>query len=181
MGLLDRWVKRKTEEQLNKEPAKEVVSKKSEKTETSEVVEPIKKAASKAKAASVSKTKKTAPKGSKAKDSKDAVSEDAKKSTSLFSGNGSNYHIILRPVVTEKSAHMESENKYVFIVSNSATKGQIKKAIKDLYGVKAVAVHSMNIQGKNLNFGRTPGRRSDFKKAIVTIAKNSSLKLHEAV
>jgi large subunit ribosomal protein L23 len=181
MGLLDRWVKRKTEEQLNKEPAKEVVVKKTEKAETVEAAPVVKKTTSKAKATTAAKTKKAVPKTVKEKAVKETVSENKKTVSKLFASNGSNYQVILKPVVTEKSAHMEASNKYVFIVSGSASKMQIKRAIKELYGVNVVAVHSMNVQGKNLNFGRTPGRRSDFKKAIVTLAKNSSLKLHEAV
>ncbi len=62
--------------------------------------------------------------------------------------------IIIKPLVTEKTAVMESLNKYGFIVSRKATKEQVKRAVDELYGVKPVAVNMINVQGKN---GRKPG------------------------
>jgi large subunit ribosomal protein L23 len=89
--------------------------------------------------------------------------------------------VILRPLVTEKAAHQESAGKYSFIVGHDATKLQIKKAVKQLYGVEPMAVTVMNMGGKWKLFGRMQGRRQDVKKAIVTLPKGKTITIHEGV
>ncbi|PIT88695.1 MAG: 50S ribosomal protein L23 [Candidatus Magasanikbacteria bacterium CG10_big_fil_rev_8_21_14_0_10_36_32] len=89
--------------------------------------------------------------------------------------------IIIKPLVTEKTAVMESLNKYGFIVSRQATKEQIKRAVNELYGIKPIAVNMVNVQGKSVRFGRNNGRRSDYKKALVTLPIGKTITIHEGV
>lgn len=94
---------------------------------------------------------------------------------------GSAYGIIIKPMVTEKSAVMQSANKFVFMVALAASKLQIKQAVKELYGVQALSVNLINMQGHRVRFGKSSGRRGDFKKAIVTLPKGQTIAMHEGV
>jgi len=89
--------------------------------------------------------------------------------------------IILRPVVTEKTAILESRGQYTFRVTKKTNKEQIKRAVSELYGVKPLAVRIVNVQGKQVRFGRFQGRRQDFKKAIIILKKGESIAVHEGV
>lgn len=91
------------------------------------------------------------------------------------------YRVIVRPLVTEKAAHSESIGKYTFVVGRGASKTQVKQAVRELYGVLPVSVNMVNAQGKRVRFGRSQGRRSDFKKAIVTLPKGKTIAVHEGV
>ena len=87
------------------------------------------------------------------------------------------YDIILSPVVTEKST-MGSENDQVtFKVTLDATKPEIKQAVEKLFGVKVKAVNTLVQAGKTKRFRGRPGRRSDFKKAILTLAEGQQIDL----
>lgn len=65
----------------------------------------------------------------------------------------------------------------VFEVHNEATKVQIKEAVEEFFNVKVADVKTMKYQGKVKRFGRTIGRRKDWKKAIVTLQGDSQLDL----
>ncbi len=86
--------------------------------------------------------------------------------------------IIIRPILTEKMAIMqERENKYAFVVSSGANKVQIKSAVEAKFDVVVSKVATMNFNGKlkqmttrsNGRTIRTQGRKSSFKKAVVTL------------
>ena len=89
------------------------------------------------------------------------------------------YDIIRRPIITEKSMEAVYDRqgneikKYTFEVPKTANKVEIKKAVEEVFGVKVSAVNTMNITGKMKRMGRTQGRRSDIKKAYVTLKKDS--------
>ena len=88
--------------------------------------------------------------------------------------------IIKKPVITEKmTAISEKLNRYAFIVDTRANKIQIKEAVEKLYGVKVVAVNTMNYEGKSKSrytkSGVISGKASDTKKAIVTLAEGESI------
>jgi large subunit ribosomal protein L23 len=89
--------------------------------------------------------------------------------------------VLVRPLITEKAAIAGSHNQYGFIVVNSATKASIKKAVEDVYGIKPVAVNVINVSGKAVRFGRSFGRRSDYKKALVTLPQGKTINIHEGV
>ncbi len=92
--------------------------------------------------------------------------------------------LLIKPVLTEKMAIMqERENKYAFIVEKSANKNQIKDAIEKKFDVLVSKVATMNIDGKLKNMttrsnGRTiktQGRRSSYKKAIITLEEGYTI------
>lgn len=172
MGLLDRWSKKKKQEQLE-----QTVDKKTEEKVVAEKKEEVREEKT-AKAAVKKTTKKTvAPKASKKEETKEEVKvEEIKKEVKAEKGA-----ILIKPLVTEKAAIMQSANKYSFLVDRSANKYQIKEAVLKKYGVKPVAVNVVNVQGKFVRFGRTMGKRSDFRKAIVTLPQGKSITVHEGV
>jgi large subunit ribosomal protein L23 len=85
------------------------------------------------------------------------------------------YDIILAPVITEKSQRISEQNQVVFRVRTDATKPEIKEAVQTLFGVKVEAVNTLNVKGKVKRFRGTVGRRSDFKKAVVTLGEGQSI------
>jgi large subunit ribosomal protein L23 len=85
------------------------------------------------------------------------------------------YDIILAPVVTEKSTRASEHNQVVFKVKTDATKPQIKAAVEGLFGVKVTAVNTLIQKGKTKRFRGRVGRRSDVKKAIVTLVDGQSI------
>ncbi len=85
------------------------------------------------------------------------------------------YDIILAPVITEKSQRISEQNQVVFRVRGDATKPEIKEAVQTLFGVKVEAVNTLNVKGKVKRFRGTVGRRSDFKKAVVTLGEGQSI------
>lgn len=91
------------------------------------------------------------------------------------------YRVVVRPLVTEKVAVMKSANKYAFVVARGASKMQVAAAIKELYGVEPLKINAINVQGKRIHFGKNQGRRSDFKKVIITVPKGTNITVHEGV
>lgn len=90
------------------------------------------------------------------------------------------HDIVLRPIVTEKSAHAEADqNTYVFEVGINANKIQIRDAIQRLFGVTVESVKTSVVRGKMRRAGRYMGRRADWKKAYVRLADGDLLNLFE--
>lgn len=83
---------------------------------------------------------------------------------------------LISPRVSEKSSRLLKQNQYVFVVGKKANKVEVKKAVEAFYKVKVLRVNMISVQGKDKMFGRTPGRTSDFKKAIVTLKQGDSIK-----
>lgn len=77
--------------------------------------------------------------------------------------------ILVRPYITEKTNLDIAEGKYTFIVAKKATKTQIKQAVEKLFGVKVVAVNTVNYDGKEKRQGVHVGKTAAFKKAMVKI------------
>ena len=88
--------------------------------------------------------------------------------------------IIIRPLITEKSTTLMAEGKYVFEVAKSANKIEIAKAISQIFNVKVVSVNTVNVEGKVKRMGRSIGKRSDYKKAIVKLAAGETIEFFEA-
>lgn len=78
------------------------------------------------------------------------------------------YDVIKRPLLTEKSNSLEALGKYVFVVDPDSNKVQIKRAIKQIFNVEVKQVNIINIHGKTKIFKGKKGKRSSFKKAIIT-------------
>lgn len=86
--------------------------------------------------------------------------------------------IIISPVITEKSAYkMQDDNVYSFKVAKTATKPQIKTAIERAFGVKVVSVNTLNTKPKKKRVGKYTGMTKTYKKAIVTLDKNSKIEI----
>ena len=83
------------------------------------------------------------------------------------------FDIIRKPVITEKSMAAMAEKKYTFLVHVEANKVQIRRAIEEVFGVEVEDVKTMNSLGKVKRMGVHIGKRSDTKKAIVTLKKDS--------
>ncbi len=78
--------------------------------------------------------------------------------------------IILRPIVTEKTADAkEASNTVCFQVARGANRIEIRQAVETLFGVKVLEVRVVNVQGKQRRFGRYSGQRPDWRKAYVRL------------
>ena len=87
--------------------------------------------------------------------------------------------ILIRPIVTEKSTALMEQGKYTFRVPLAATKIQIRQAVEQIFKVKVQAVNTMRYEGKLKRMGRTQGRLSDCKKAVVTLKPGEAIELFE--
>jgi large subunit ribosomal protein L23 len=85
------------------------------------------------------------------------------------------YDTILAPVITEKATLLSEHNKVVFRVALEATKEDIASAVEELFKVKVVKVNTLIQKGKTKRFRGRPGRRSDIKKAVVTLEEGQSI------
>ena len=160
MGLLDKLKKKKktvSEEEIGKEKKK--VKKEDEKeVKYEQVVTPDGRLISKPK--KVAKEKKLKP---KKEDTKDA------------------YRVLIRPLITEKASSLSVYNQYAFEVAKNTNKIEVRKAIKAVYGVTPIKVNMINIEGKNVRYGRTEGRTKDWKKAIITLPPGSKINIQEGL
>ncbi len=84
--------------------------------------------------------------------------------------------IIVRPIVTEKSESLKAtNNQYTFEVKRGSNKIEIKKAIEQLFNTKVDKVRVMNYDGKPKRMGAFAGKRSNWRKAYVTLKKGSRI------
>ena len=95
------------------------------------------------------------------------------------------YEVLRRPLVTEKSSYQSGKlNQYSFIVSDSATRKQVKDAVETLYDVTVERVNIINTpakRGRRLRSRRLLVRKTGFKKAIITLAEGQTLQIFEGV
>ena len=85
-------------------------------------------------------------------------------------------NVVLAPVVSEKSTFVADKNRqYVFRVADHATKPEIKAAIELMFKTKVENVTVLNVHGKDRRFGRTVGRRRNWKKAYVRLAEGQEI------
>ena len=82
--------------------------------------------------------------------------------------------IILRPVITEKSADLMDSKKYTFDVALTATKLQVRDAIEEIFDVKVKSVNIMNVRVKEKRVGRYTGKTARRRKAIVALTEDSN-------
>lgn len=92
------------------------------------------------------------------------------------------YKIIKRPIITEKGTILKDENnQLVFEVDPASNKSEIRKAVEKLFKVTVRTVQTQNRRGKPKRLGRTVGRRSKWKKAIVTLKEGDRVDFFEGV
>lgn len=88
------------------------------------------------------------------------------------------YDVILGPLTTEKSVRVSDQHRQiVFEVAKNATKEHVKQAIQKLFSVKVIAVQMVKLKGKTKQFKQKVGRRSDTKKAYVSLAEGHDINL----
>ncbi|SFG10774.1 LSU ribosomal protein L23P [Novosphingobium sp. CF614] len=91
------------------------------------------------------------------------------------------YDVILSPHITEKSTMLSEHNAVVFKVAGDASKPEIKAAVEALFDVKVTGVNTLVSKGKTKRWRGKAYRRSDVKKAIVTLAEGQSIDVTEGV
>jgi large subunit ribosomal protein L23 len=90
--------------------------------------------------------------------------------------------IVRRALITEKGTTLrETQNQYHFEVARDANKIEIKRAIEIIFSVKVGSVRTQQLRGKVKRQGRSSGRRSDWKKAIVTLKPDQKIELFEQI
>ena len=85
------------------------------------------------------------------------------------------YGVILAPVITEKATMGSQHNQVTFRVRTDATKPEIRAAIEGLFKVKVQSVNTLVVKGKTKRFKGVPGRRSDWKKAVVRLVEGQTI------
>ena len=91
------------------------------------------------------------------------------------------FDVILAPHITEKATLLSEQNAVVFKVAGTSSKPEIKAAVEALFGVKVTAVNTIVQKGKTKRWKGRPYKRSDVKKAIVTLAEGQSIDVTEGV
>ena len=91
------------------------------------------------------------------------------------------YQVILKPLVTEKATQLSEYNKMVFAVPVNASKLEVKSSIEKIFSVKVKTVNTIVLKGKLKRFKGVLGRRSNLKKAIVTLAPGNTIDLSVGV
>ena len=85
------------------------------------------------------------------------------------------FELIKKPHISEKALRFNSENKYVFVISQLANKSEVKKAIASLYGVVVKSVNIVKVPSKPKKFKGVPGIKNGYKKAIITLAEGNKI------
>jgi len=92
------------------------------------------------------------------------------------------YSVIRKPMLTEKCHDMkEKHNQVAFQIDRRANKVQVKEAVEKIFKVKVKRVNVMNVAGKKKRLGRNVGKRSDWKKAVVTLMPGETIEIIEGV
>jgi large subunit ribosomal protein L23 len=90
--------------------------------------------------------------------------------------------VVKRALITEKGTTLrELRNQYVFEVATDANRIDIKRAVEAIFAVKVRGVRTMQMRGKEKRQGRYVGRRSDWKKAIITLMPDQKIELFEQI
>ncbi len=91
------------------------------------------------------------------------------------------YDVVLAPHITEKSTMVSEYNAVVFKVANDASKPEIKAAVEALFNVSVTKVNTILTKGKTKKWKGQPYKRSDSKKAIVTLAEGQSIDITSGI
>jgi large subunit ribosomal protein L23 len=86
------------------------------------------------------------------------------------------HQILVSPHVSEKGSLLADEqNQHVFKVLSTATKAEVKEAVEGMFKVKVEKVRILNVKGKSKRFGGRMGKRSDMRKAYVTLMTDNDI------
>ena len=89
--------------------------------------------------------------------------------------------IIKSPIMTEKSTNLNQFNKYSFFVSKNSNSLEIKQAIENIFKVKVKKVNTLIVKGKRKAFRGTIGRRSNYKKAFITLEDGQTIDINAGI
>ena len=101
----------------------------------------------------------------------------ARKAGNVSISKAAAYDTILRPIITEKATMANENGQVTFAVPVTATKPEIKVAVEMLFDVEVKAVNTILLKGKTKMWKGRPGRRSDMKKAMVTLVEGHTIDL----
>ncbi|GFO66204.1 MULTISPECIES: 50S ribosomal protein L23 [Geomonas] len=91
------------------------------------------------------------------------------------------YDVIKKPLITEKTTvEKDDKNVIAFVVNGAANKIEIKAAVEQLFNAQVAAVNTVNVAGKTKRTARGIGKRSNWKKAYVTLKEGSNVDFFEA-
>ena len=91
------------------------------------------------------------------------------------------HDVLIRPLLTEKiTAIRETKNAIAFSVHRQATRIHIRRAVEKVFSVKVASVNVMNVIGKKKRQGRFTGKRSDWRKAFITLKEGEKIDLYES-
>jgi large subunit ribosomal protein L23 len=127
---------------------------------------------------SADKPEKKAKKAPKDANVLDLVKDEKKadaKAVVLKEDTGRAHHVLKQYHLSEKTNALSATGRYVFVVDKDANKIEIKKAVEAVYDVHVTGVNTVKSKGKARAYGRTSGRTSDWKKAIVTLKAGESI------
>lgn len=111
------------------------------------------------------------------------VADEKAKETTVVSKTATNKSflngksVLIKPLITEKAAHLASLNKYVFLVDKNANKVLVKQEVAARYNVRVESVDIVNIKGKVKYYKNRPYKKGDIKKAIVTLKKGEKIEI----
>lgn len=112
-------------------------------------------------------------------DSKEKERSTSSATSSAVQGSGRYAHILLRPHISEKSSLLQSAGQYIFEVKISASKGEVIKAVEDLFGIKPASVNMSRMEGKLVRFGRSGGKTKNWKKAMITLPAGKTIDIYK--
>ena len=88
--------------------------------------------------------------------------------------------ILIRPLITERTTDLMADGKYIFEVDKRANKIQIADAIREIFNVKVEKVNTINVRAKTKRVGRSVGKTSSYKKAIVKLVAGETIEFFSA-
>ena len=114
------------------------------------------------------------------KDKKTKAKESAKNELPGAAANARATHpqsalFIKQPWITEKAGDLSALGKYIFVVDKKTNKSEVKKAVESIYSVKVENINIISMKGKAKRLGRSLGKTSSFKKAIITLKQGQKI------
>ena len=92
----------------------------------------------------------------------------------------SSYDVLVKQIITEKTAKLAEEMKYTFEVAQGANKVEVKKAVEEIFDRKVESVKIINVRKKAKRMGRYAGFKSGYKKAVVTLEAGNKIEIFHA-
>lgn len=125
----------------------------------------------------VEKTEKVSAVKKTSKTTKKAEKIQSAPSKVVAGKNGFSFNVIKQPHISEKGTYLAEKNQYIFDVSPTFSKQEIKKSVEGIYGVNVLSVNTIKIPAKKRRLGKTEGFRKKYKKAIVTIKEGEKIEI----